>query len=364
MATVALVLAVPPLAYASVSTTPDDTAAVAGGVYGLAQAGDRVIVGGTFTRMGGKPRSNMAAVRADGTVDPAFVADTNGKVAAVAVSADRSRVFLGGAFTTVNGTPRANLAAVDATTGEVIESWSADTVGTYPDVKTLAVHGNRLYVGGRFIGIDGTARKRFAAIDTGTGNLIATFSPRPDMGVSEVLVSNDGSIVWAGGAFTKLGGQPRENHAGAVYAANGNATAFAPTVSGGNAVTIGLSPDGSRFFISTGNNSLLAYDPAVSNEPVWNIKTSGNTQAIAVSDNEMYIGGHFSQFVTGKIKRNYIASVDPHTGTPTSWDPLAQGGKMGVWALLIEGSHLHAGGVFSSFDLVSQRGYARFSGTP
>jgi hypothetical protein len=354
----------PLVAYASVSVTPDDTAAVAGGVYALADAGDRVIVGGTFTKMGGKVRGNVAAVRADGTVDPAFVPSTDGKVAAVAVSEDGQRVFVGGKFTTVNGVPRANLAAVDATTGAVIDSWTADTVGTNPDVKTLAVEGNRLYVGGRFGGIDGTTRKRMAAIDTNAGDVVTTFSPRPDLGVNEILVSPDGSVVWAGGAFTKLGGAIRDNHAGAVFAANGDATPFAPTVSGGNAVTIGLSPDGSRFFFSTDNNTLLAYDHAVSNDPVWSVKTSGNTQAIAVSDTELYIGGHFSQFVTGKIKRNYIASVDPVTGTPTAWDPNAAGGKMGVWALLIEGSHLHAGGVFSSFNTVSHRGYARFTGTP
>ena len=34
---------------------------------------------------------------------------------------------------------------------------------------------------------------------------------------------------------------------------------------------------------------------------------------------------------------------------------------MDVWALLLEGTRLHVGGVFSGFDTVKQRGYARFS---
>ena len=59
----ALVLATPVTASASVAPAPDPTAQVAGGVYALAQVGDRTIVGGIFTGVGGKARSNIAAVR-------------------------------------------------------------------------------------------------------------------------------------------------------------------------------------------------------------------------------------------------------------------------------------------------------------
>jgi hypothetical protein len=217
-----------------------------------------------------------------------------------------------------------------------------------------------LYVGGRFGRIDGTGYKRLVALDTATGDLVRDFDPAPDKGVNEVVVSPDGATVYAGGAFTVLGGQSRPA-AGSVDAGTGSATDFAPTGSGGNAVTVGLSPDGQRFFVGTQNNTLFAYDPAVSNNPVWLIKTSGDTQAIAVADDEMWIGGHFSQIVTGKIPRPFIASLDPVNGSVNAWDPKCSGPKMGVWALMHDGTHLHAGGLFSSFDTVKQRGYARFS---
>jgi hypothetical protein len=126
-------------------------------------------------------------------------------------------------------------------------------------------------------------------------------------------------------------------------------------------VTIGLSPDGGRFFYGTHNNTLYAYDPAASNDPVWLIKTSGNTQAIAVSNDEMWIGGHFSQILTGKIPRPFIASLDPVDGSVNEWNPECRGGSYGVWALLLEGTHLHVGGVFTGFGTIDQPGYARFS---
>jgi len=158
-AALALTLLAPGSAFATVSVTPDDTDTVAGGgVYALAQAGERTYIGGLFTGVGGEPRSNVAAITADGTVDGQFNPGTNGKVMAVAASADGSTIFLGGLFTEAGGVPRANLAAVDAVTGVALAEWQADTTGTYPEVASLAVLGDRLYVGGRFTGIDGTTR--------------------------------------------------------------------------------------------------------------------------------------------------------------------------------------------------------------
>ena len=361
----ALALSAQGLAFASVAPTPDDTAAVSGGgVYALAHADGLTYVGGTFTKMGGKPRARVAAVRADGTVDPSFLPSTDGKVDALAVSSDGTTVFLGGTFTTVDGVPRANLAAVDAVTGQLLPDWSADTTGTSPDVKALTVVGDRLYVGGRFSGIDGTGRRKLVALDAATGDLVSAFRPQPNGTINEVKVSPDGSIVYAGGGFSTIGGQSRFT-AGAVYADTGLATPFAPAVDGGNVVTAGLTPDGSTFFASTDNNTVFGFDTRLATAPPkWSTKMSGNTQAMACSDTELYIGGHFASNITQKLKRNFFASLNPATGLVTSWDPQATGGKMGVWALLIEGDHLHAGGVFSYFGTDPQRGYARFTGTP
>ena len=362
----AIVLLSPGIAGATVKVTPDPTDKVtsSGGVYGMAHAGGRTFIGGLFTSVGGQDRANVAAIKADGDVDEQFAPDVNGKVLAVAASEDGKTIFLGGMFTQVEGQPRANLAAVDAVTGQPLDDWTADTTGTYPDVASLAVSGDQLYVGGRFTGIDGTTtHKRLVAINTLTGDLNKAFKPRPNKGVREVVVSPDGFTVYAGGAFTKLAGQDRLA-AGSVWADTGAVTPFAPTANGGNAVTIALSPDGKRFFYSTENNMLFAYDPAASNDPVWQLKTSGNTQAIAVSDDEMWIGGHFSQIVTNHIDRPFIASLDPLDGSVTDWNPECYGGKQGVWALVLEGTHLHAGGLFAGFGTIKQRGYARFSEVP
>ena len=361
-ASAALTLMTPMVAQAAtVSTVPDDTATVAGGVYGMTIANGKTYLGGQFTKVGGKARANVAAVtNADGKVDATFNPGTDGRVRAVEASQDGSVIFLGGTFTTAGGEPHANLAAVDATTGQPIAGWSADTVGSNPVVNSLAVFGNRLYVGGSFAGIDGTTRKRLVVLDATTGDLISAFKPAPNSGISEVVVSPDGSTVFASGYFTSLGGQPRL-YAGGVDATTGTANAWNPTGSGGATITIALTPDGSRVFYGTSNNTVFAYDWATSNSPVWSKKMSGNTQAMVVTEDEMWIGGHFSQSIDDHESHPFIASINPSNGALNSWNPRCAGGKMGVWALDHDGTHLHVGGVFSTWDGVAQRGYARFT---
>lgn len=362
-AVLALVLVAPHAASASVSSAPDSTVQVNGKVFAIAQVGDRTIIAGQFTAAGGQARDNVAAILADGSLDQTFDPRSDGPVYALAGSADGSRIVLGGAFTQVDGAARANLAAVDAT-GELVTSWQADTAGQSPDVKSLAIHGERVYVGGKFAGIDGAPRRKLAAVDLASGDVILPFRPQPNGGVFEVVTSPDGTKVYAGGGFTSLGGLPRSNGAAELSADSGVPTAFDPSTGGGRVITVALSRDGSQFYFSTSNNTLFRYDPAASNEPVWAIKTSGDTQAIGVSETEVYIGGHFSQITTYKVKRAYFASLYPADGTLTPWDPKAEGGKMGVWAIELTESQLLTGGVFKKFDGVFQKGFARFSGTP
>jgi len=187
-----LVLTLPGAAMASVSSVPDDTGHLAGSGFALAQNGSLTYVGGTFTKLGGKPRANIGALRADGTVDPTFLPSTDGKVKTIAVSDDGTRVFLGGTFTTVDGQPRANLAAVDATTGALVSDWQADTTGTTPDVHSLAVHGDMLYVAGKYGGIGGTARKRLQAVSVSTGAVIMSFNAKVSGGIRQIELQRAG----------------------------------------------------------------------------------------------------------------------------------------------------------------------------
>ncbi len=359
----ALTMGIQGTAHASVSPTPTKTVGLSGpAVYDLVVLDSgRVILGGNFTKVGPLDRTDVGAILPTGKADPGFEASTNGDVRAIAASEDGSRIFIGGTFTEVNGQPRQNLAAIDAVTGALINIWQADTTGTIPTVKSLAVHDDRLYVAGKFATIDGATKQKLAALNVTTGDLV-TWNTRVNGNVNEVRVSPDGATGWVGGTFSNIRGIDRAYFAG-IDAGTGLPTAFDRDSFGGYVITVAVNPDGT-VYATTENNIIFAYRPTVSSNPIWQTKTSGNTHAIAVSPTELYIGGHFAGFNQPNINRPFLASIDPATGAPTSWDPKATGQKSGTWALVIHGNKLHAGGLFTHFNGVQQRLYAQFAGTP
>ncbi|CAN5319212.1 hypothetical protein BH20ACT9_BH20ACT9_17340 [soil metagenome] len=347
-------------AAASPYSVADVTAGVDGTVRAVLQVGDRTFIGGDFTAVGGQPRNNAAAIRADGTVDPLWQPSPDGVVRALAANADGSRIFLGGSFRNAGGAARSGLAAVDSSAGVAIADWVAD-VDAEGAVRALATSDSRLYVGGTFTVIKGLALKRLAAVDMATAAVISTFKPRSDWAVNGLAVSPDGTRLYAGGGFGAIGGAPRPG-AAELDASTGQATAFAPT-DGGVVLAVALTPDGSRFFFSTTSNRLQAYDPAASNSPAYTVQTSGDTQAIAASATEVYFGGHFSRLTTYKVKRLHLASVYVADGRPTAWNPRVDG-SMGVWGATVTPSSVVVGGDFLHVGTAAQPGFARFSGTP
>lgn len=359
---VGLVLAPAP-SRADVSPTPVPTPSLSGPVvYDLAVLpSGGVVLGGDFTAIGSLARTDVGALLANGQPDPGFSARTNGQVNAVVASADGSRVFIGGTFTEVNGVPRQNIAALNATTGAVVQGWQADATGSSVSVKSLAVSGTRLYVGGRFDGIDGIHKEKLAAVDVSTGNVLH-WSTWVNGAVHEVRVAPDGRTVWIGGAFTKIRGEARP-YVGGIDAATGRPTAFVASNSPARVVSVTLSRDGQWLYAGNDHNRVLAYQPWLSDALRWQRAGSGNTQAMAASDTTLYLGGHFRTFGDGSSSP-FFASVDRLTGALTSWNPLATAYNKGTWVLVIDGNRLHAGGGFTHFDGVRQRLYARFDGSP
>jgi len=334
---------------------------VTGVVYALAQIGDLTYIGGAFTAVNGQPRGNLAAVRADGSLDPSWTPSTDGTVYALAASADGSRVFVGGSFTTIDGQAR-RLAAVSADTGALVPGWTTTTSNN--TVRALAADDSgRLYVGGSFSRIGGRAIARLAALDQATGAVDPAFAPQPDNTVRALGLSDDGSRLYAGGSFAAIAGQRRPG--AAELTPQGGVTGFAPT-EGGVAISLDVSPTG-RLFFGTTNNRTWAYDPAVSSQPVYRVRTSGDVQAILATADEVYVGGHFSGFPEAHVDRLHIGSFRAADGVPTPWNPGANG-SYGVWALGLTRSTpvpgttdaLSVGGDFTRVAGAARRGYARF----
>jgi hypothetical protein len=139
------------------------------------------------------------------------------------------------------------------------------------------------------------------------------WDPGSDYQVNALAVS--GSTIYAGGAFTNIGGQFRSNIA-ALDATTGLATE-------------------------------------------WNPEAYNGVLALAVSGSIVYAGGSF-QTVGGQTRIN-IAALDAVTGLATAWDP-GEGGS--VFALAVGGSTVYAGGNFTSMGGAMQSYFAAMQDSP
>jgi len=232
-------------------TTPLPAQRVDGVGWAVALTSTRIYLGGTFTAVRNQSGQNQGSYanvaafdRNTRAVIPGFRADTNGIVRTLAVHGDT--LYLGGDFTTVNGQPRARVAAVDLQTGAV-KAFRADT----NRVNKVVVAGDRLYVAGTFSTIGGVTRNRVAALDLTTGAVDPTFDPNVNAMVNTIAALPDRSKVFIGGLYSTVHGTATTR----LTALDGfTGAVVAPTFTdvSGEALDLELSPDGSRLAAALG----------------------------------------------------------------------------------------------------------------
>jgi hypothetical protein len=365
------------LAAVDVSTGAVDSAfdpSANNAVYALATSSDggRVYAGGLLSSVNGTSRDRLAAIDAStGEVDPSWNPKANSTVTSLALSPDGRRVYAGGGFTRVGSTTRNRLASIDATTGAVDGQWNA---GTNDIVRSLAVSGNSVYVGGDFTAVTapntpttGESRTRLARVDGATGALDSSWKPTADNSVLSFYPSSDGSSVYVGGAFRTINGQPRP-YLWALNTTTGDAVPSWQPPSEVTGQVWDIEVSGARVYAAEGRflianpglDGLGVYD-AVKGNRITIFRSDGDVQSLAVLDGRLYLGGHFT--LLGGVTYRYFASYNLATNRlDPQWVPLGDG-HAGPWALMGDPSHrrLYAGGDFTHISGRAQQGFAQFS---
>lgn len=383
------------------------TAQVEGEVYEVISDGEGGwFIAGNFTKVGGLARQNLAHVLADGSVDADWSPAVNGTVNGLALAG--GQVFVCGEFTEAGGAPRAGLAAFSASTGDLLP-FDAQIKGR---AETLAISpgptfgpGPILYVGGFFTEAGGAGRINLAGFDVASGSLIAGFAPALDGPVSDLQAVNVGGqfanwVLYAGGGFSNVNGQPRKHLA--AFEDDGDLTAFAPVAPGsvtairaGGSRMYAASRDssssqiraydlttgalvtdflhyvngdvhelrimGSTLYLAgtfgllddkTARGGLAALDVTGGESPEWHPDPSdGPAFAMATQGDAIAVGGRFH--TVGGIERHGLAAFDLSSGQLTEFNPRIQGS---VWTLLLSGSTLYVGGLF---DRIGSAGVRR-----
>lgn len=332
---------------------------------------------GYFSSLGGVVRHSIAAISAiDGTVtsfDPAAHGFNGGNGIVYALAAYGSTVYAGGYFGSIGGQPRGSLAALNATDGSATGWNPSAQEGAGPAVvEALAVDGSSVYAGGVFTTIGGQTRNNIAAISAADGTATA-FAPNADSEVRALLIS--GSLVYAGGFFTNIGGQAR-GHVAALAMADGSATSWNPDVGPPQSNVLALALSGSTIYAGgdfstvggVARSNIAGINtgdgmPTAFNPQAGDALTGGGVYALAAYGSRVYAAGFFS--VIGGQTRNLVAGLNAADGSATDFDPNGPPG-FGAYALAVapDGT-LYVGGSFDTFELAYAQGFAQFSvGSP
>src|SRR5205807_9169139 len=172
------------------------------------QPDGKVLVGGMFTGMNGAPRFRLARLNADGTLDTNFVATVAGSGSFITVSdlalQSNSQVVISGWFDAVNGSPRTNIARLNSN-GTLDSTFVAGT-DTTPNALALQLDG-RVLIGGAFSSVNGQARDHIACLNT-NGSLDTNFLAITDGNVDTFAIQPDRTVLIAGN-FSTVNGQSR-----------------------------------------------------------------------------------------------------------------------------------------------------------
>jgi hypothetical protein len=351
-----LIAALPTPALALPTESPQPTAGADGQVWGIAQVGGTIFIGGAFTMVGGQPRNNLAAIDVSTGSVTSWDPNTNGVVYALAVGSDGS-IYAGGKFDTVGGLTRKQLVKLDNDTGAVNTSWRPKAANGV--VRALAVGNGQVYLGGTFLKVNGTPRNRLAAVDEATGTLQG-WNPDANNTVRALDIGSDGT-TYAGGNFTGVGGAAR-NFVAQLDPSSGAATAFNAAIS---YPLIALSVVGENvYFAGSGGGGTVGAHNAITGARLWSVGTDGDVQGIDASETTVYAGGHFDKIKDGDATpRRHLAAFDAASGALQPWDPRPNG-PYGVGPTLVRDDALLIGGGFTRVNGVDQPKFARLPGRP
>ena len=265
-----------------------------GGVFSLGlQADGKILVGGNFLTLGGQSRTSIGRLNADGTVDTSFNPGTDYDVESLAVQVD-GKILVGGSFSTLGGQSRTNI-------GRLNENGTLDTnfnPGAGGGVFSLALQADgRILVAGDFTTLAGQSCTNIGRLNA-DGTVDTNFNPGADDVVNSLALQADGRIL-VGGDFWTLGGQSRKN-IGRLNADGTLDTNFNPGADGG-VFSLGLQADGKILvggnFLTLGGQSRTSIGRLNADGTVdtsFNPGTDYDVESLAVQvDGKILVAGDF-----------------------------------------------------------------------
>jgi hypothetical protein len=271
-----------------------------GGAHSIMVHGDRLIVGGGFSRFGQTTRSGLASFQLPSMELEGWAPGANWEV--WCLGARDNVIYAGGPLISfIGGKTRRGIAALDATTGQATD-WNPNVL---TDVYAMLVADSCVFVGGDFFEAGGQSRSSLAALDLTTG---AALPWGPSVFGSVHAIARLDTTIFIGGLFSSVGGLPRRN-----FAAIGASGTVLPL----------------------------------------NADTDERVYALAVRDSAVLMGGLFSTI--GGISSEWYGEIDLRTGLPRAGLLGASGQVRSIW---VDAETTYIAGDFDRFERALSVGFA------
>ncbi len=314
---------------------------------------------GCFTQVGAFLRPRAAAVHVDGTV-AAFAPQVEG-TCLTSIHLSASHAYLGGEMVLVAGQPRSGLARVQKATGLLDQAFApALGLGRYVFFSSELQDGSVL-VGHDFLRASGAYHPMLVRLSGSSGQPLApSLASEGDGSITAMVELPDQSII-LGGTFSRLGTVPRKGLArltpqgeldpGPMPEVRGNVHALATD---GSFVWVGGAFDRLGNFAVQGLGKLQVGTWQVQSD--FNAPVAGAVEVLSLAPDGLVLtlGGGFSQ-VAGQ-PRTGLAKVHRSNGTPLPWAPQVSGSPR---ALAEEGGAVYVGGSFSAVNGTPRSNLAR-----
>ncbi len=295
---------------------------------------------------------------------PEFAPAIDWSVFALAGSPDGTRLFVGGEFSDAGAPGTAAFAALDPITGAVDESFDVTVTREWsnnaPRVHAFDVEGDWLYIGGTFSHVEGNGSKvqssRLARVSATDGTADTTWRPQISGGsVWEIEASPAGDRVYTGGTFITVGGTASQGFAivdttagallpgfptdfGVTNFPAGSGYVFAATiVENGDVFWAG----GQKHNLVIADRDTFAVDRTFQTNAFGsNNGRGGDFQDMALAGDVLFAGCH----CWGRVREpgvnwqrdvRSVIAFDAATGDHLDWYAPDMGGADGAWALHI-----------------------------
>ena len=311
----------------------------------------------------GSVTSAVATLAVNVAIVDGFNPGANDFVLALAERAD-GRILVGGSFTNLGGQAHLRL-------GQLNPDGSADAAfieGANNTVRALAIQTNgQILVAGEFILLAGQYYNYLGRL-TAAGTTDFSFpNPYADYAVRCLALQADGQIL-VGGLFNQMGGQPR-GHLARLSSAGVLDDSFAPVVSGGDVLALAIQPDGKILVAGSFTNingetcrGMARLNPDGTLDAGFSAAVEGAAYVILVQpDGKIVVGGQFTGLsrgartnlgrlnVDGSLDTSFAADA---TDSPYPW----------VYSLALQADgKISVGGLFNALSGQPRHGLGRLN---